>query len=319
VEVDGNCGNSSSFTYLLNGPEAIFVGMGKQHESKYDEYVRTYSFAENALYDGNDTTRAHCEFTISVVPTQTFEETYFTSGPLIFAIVVVMTFLFTTFVFAVYDWMVYRRQKKLLSTAERTSAIVSSLFPKDVHDRIMADADEKVRQEQQAAAAQSSKGFRGPSSAKNRLKGFLDGANHEEEDVETDGISIFKTKPIADLFPEVTVMFTDLVGFTAWSSMREPVHVFTLLETIYHEFDQIAKRRRVFKVETVGDCYVAVAGLPEHRKDHAVVMVRCSTVMFLVDFSNPTATKPFLVSPFVFLRLVLLVIACTRCISWCGS
>jgi class 3 adenylate cyclase len=101
--------------------------------------------------------------------------------------------------------------------------------------------------------------------------------------------------------------------------MREPVHVFTLLETIYHEFDQIAKRRRVFKVETVGDCYVAVAGLPEHRKDHAVVMVRCSNVMFLVDFSNPTATKSFLVSPFVFLRLVLLVIACTRCISWCGS
>jgi hypothetical protein len=37
---------------------------------------------------------------------------------------------------------------------------------------------------------------------------------------------------------------------------------------------RIAKRRRVFKVETVGDCYVAVTGLPEARKDHAVVMAR---------------------------------------------
>ena len=65
-----------------------------------------------------------------------------------------------------------------------------------------------------------------------------------------------------------------MVGFTAWSSVREPAHVFTLLETVYHAFDEIAKLRRVFKVETIGDCYVAVCGLPDHRKDHAVVMAR---------------------------------------------
>jgi class 3 adenylate cyclase len=69
-------------------------------------------------------------------------------------------------------------------------------------------------------------------------------------------------------------MFADIVGFTAWSSVREPSQVFTLLETVYRAFDLIARSRRVFKVETVGDCYVAVAGLPDARKDHAVVMVR---------------------------------------------
>lgn len=42
-----------------------------------------------------------------------------------------------------------------------------------------------------------------------------------------------------------------MVGFTAWSSVREPSQVFSLLETVYHSFDVIAKRRRVFKVETV--------------------------------------------------------------------
>lgn len=69
-------------------------------------------------------------------------------------------------------------------------------------------------------------------------------------------------------------MFGDISGFTAWSSAREPSQVFTLLETIYHAFDVIAKRPRVFKVEVVGDCYVAVCGLPDPRKDHAVIMAR---------------------------------------------
>jgi class 3 adenylate cyclase len=82
------------------------------------------------------------------------------------------------------------------------------------------------------------------------------------------------SKPIADLFPDTTIMFADIAGFTAWSSVREPSQVFTLLESIYREFDAIAKRRRVFKVEVVGDCYVAVAGLPDPRLDHALVMAK---------------------------------------------
>ena len=68
-----------------------------------------------------------------------------------------------------------------------------------------------------------------------------------------------------------------MVGFTAWSSVREPSQVFSLLELLYNSFDNIAKRRRVFKVETVGDCYVAVAGLPRSRDDHAIVMARFAT------------------------------------------
>jgi class 3 adenylate cyclase len=88
------------------------------------------------------------------------------------------------------------------------------------------------------------------------------------------GVDMYDTKPIADLFPNTTIMFADIAGFTAWSSVREPSQVFTLLETVYQAFDTIAKRRRVFKVETVGDCYVAVTGLPEPRKDHAFTMAK---------------------------------------------
>jgi class 3 adenylate cyclase len=45
-------------------------------------------------------------------------------------------------------------------------------------------------------------------------------------------------------------------------STRDPAQVFILLQTLYQAFDKIAKRRKVFKVETIGDSYVAVTGLP---------------------------------------------------------
>ena len=50
--------------------------------------------------------------------------------------------------------------------------------------------------------------------------------------------------------------------------------MFVLLEQIYGTFDIVAKRRGVFKVETIGDSYVAASGLPHPRKDHALVMTR---------------------------------------------
>jgi class 3 adenylate cyclase len=84
-------------------------------------------------------------------------------------------------------------------------------------------------------------------------------------------------------FPHTTVLFADIAGFTAWSSEREPEQVFTLLQTIYHAFDKLAKKRSVFKVETIGDCYVAVTGLPDPQVDHAVRMTKfakeCMTKM----------------------------------------
>ena len=66
------------------------------------------------------------------------------------------------------------------------------------------------------------------------------------------------------------------IGFTAWSSVRDPTQVFTLLEGIYNAFDRVAKRRGVFKVETIGDCYVAACGLPERREKHAIILARFS-------------------------------------------
>jgi class 3 adenylate cyclase len=116
---------------------------------------------------------------------------------------------------------------------------------------------------------------------KGRLKNFMSGDVGKTGNPSSDAVgqpiiegSRFSTPPIADLFTETTVLFADISGFTSWSSVREPAEVFTLLENIYGAFDAIAVRRGVFKVETIGDSYVAVTGLPEPRKDHAICMVK---------------------------------------------
>jgi hypothetical protein len=261
VEVSGSCG--ARFSFMLNGLEATYLGTGQYNDKKYDRRKLVYDIAEETRYDGDNktATSSHCDYKMTVYPTVAFEQTYYSNKPGVYCTLVVMVFVFTTLIFMAYDYMVYRRQAKLVFTAQRTSAMVSSLFPKEVHDRIMADAQAQTQRDE---AGKRSFGF----APKAQLKEFLADGSHA-----LSGDAIFKSKPIADLFPSVTIMFGDLVGFTAWSSMREPAHVFTLLETIYYEFDQIAKRRRVFKVETIGDCYVAVCGLPEPRKDNAVVMV----------------------------------------------
>ena len=50
--------------------------------------------------------------------------------------------------------------------------------------------------------------------------------------------------------------------------------VFELLQTLYGVMDKIAKRRCVYKIETIGDCYLAVSGLPNPQQQHAIIMAK---------------------------------------------
>ena len=61
-------------------------------------------------------------------------------------------------------------------------------------------------------------------------------------------------------------------GFTKWSSERSPHEVFKLLERLFWEFDDIAARLNVFKLGTIGDCYIAVTGIPDPIDEHATLL-----------------------------------------------
>jgi len=75
---------------------------------------------------------------------------------------------------------------------------------------------------------------------------------------------------IADSFPEVTVLFADIVAFTKFSADMSPEQLVAVLNEIFCEFDIIADYRGLEKIKTIGDAYMAAAGLPEPVADHAV-------------------------------------------------
>ena len=74
---------------------------------------------------------------------------------------------------------------------------------------------------------------------------------------------------IADRFPEVTVLFVDLVDFTRSSDRSTPERVVQVLDDLFTAFDRLAERHGLEKIKTIGDAYMAVGGLPEPRPDHA--------------------------------------------------
>ncbi|MFM8734903.1 MAG: adenylate/guanylate cyclase domain-containing protein [Pirellulales bacterium] len=77
---------------------------------------------------------------------------------------------------------------------------------------------------------------------------------------------------IAESFADVTVLFADLCGFTEFAEKADPRHVVELLDDIFSAFDHLAHAHGVEKIKTIGDAYMAVAGVPVPRPDHAEAM-----------------------------------------------
>ena len=99
---------------------------------------------------------------------------------------------------------------------------------------------------------------------------------------------------IADRFEAVTVLFADLVGFSSVAARMSPARLVDRLNRIFTCFDVLVDQFGVEKIKTIGDAYMAAAGLPEPRIDHADVIVELAFRMLdELDRVEAGAEEPF--------------------------
>lgn len=84
---------------------------------------------------------------------------------------------------------------------------------------------------------------------------------------------------IADVYPETTILFADLAGFTPWARDAEPKRVVAVLDDLFSRFDRLLASAGMEKIKTMGDAYMGVSGAPEPQANHAAIGMRVALNM----------------------------------------
>jgi class 3 adenylate cyclase len=85
---------------------------------------------------------------------------------------------------------------------------------------------------------------------------------------------------ISGSYPEVTILFSDLSGFTKMASNKTASELVKLLNDLFGRFDRRAEHLGLEKIKTIGDAYMAAGGLPIPRSDHAHIVADMALGMF---------------------------------------
>jgi len=98
---------------------------------------------------------------------------------------------------------------------------------------------------------------------------------------------------IADTYPEVTVLFADIVGFTKLSAQLGPREIVSMLNDVFGLFDELVVKHKLEKIKTIGDCYMVVGGVPDRSATHCQQVARFALAAlksleeYAADFPNP--------------------------------
>ena len=278
VVLQNTCGQE--YTYEVIGQDVMYLGPGSLHSEQYNDIAETSAaFQYQGLDDSIDRYNGvplndFCHYTLRVYPTRDLENEFITPMPWYFASTVACLFLFAMFMIYCYDCQVDKRQKMVMQKVKTAGAIVDSLFPQSVTRRLyerqgQGNSGRRFRDGDQVSHTKSTQPtvplFAEPQKAK--LKSFLyDTPSVSDTPAQATAptqhvLTKLHSTNIADTFTDTTILFAEINGFNSWSSQRDPQQVFTLLECLYESFDSIAKKARVYKIETIGDCYMAATGL----------------------------------------------------------
>lgn len=151
---DGSCG--SKYTFFITGPEVFFVGKGDLHDTKYSSSARIRKFTPD--------TKTSCQVSFTVYPTHELALEFEPTTTMIPIIGLTIGF---SILFILYDVLLRRREQKVVTSAARTNAIVSALFPGEFRDRLFG------RNNKQTGESTMNLKKTIPESSKFRLKSYL--------------------------------------------------------------------------------------------------------------------------------------------------
>jgi len=176
-----------------------------------------------------------------------YEDASISSLPLVVSLLIGLVFLTVMLFFYIYDRFVKRRNDLVIDAAARSNAVLLELFPKNVRDRMLKEKENE-----------------------RKISGFVNKGKLRED------------QPNADLFTDTTIMFADISGFTSWSSEREPVQVFILLETLYNATTAGVLRGDRARFQLFGDT-MNTASRMESMGVPGRIQVSESTAQLLMD------------------------------------
>jgi adenylate cyclase len=102
---------------------------------------------------------------------------------------------------------------------------------------------------------------------------------------------------IADTYPEVTVLFADIVGFTELSARLGPREIVNMLNDVFGRFDKLVVEHGLEKIKTIGDCYMVVGGIPERDPLHCQKVADFAIAAlqtfdnYAADFTQPLSIR----------------------------
>jgi hypothetical protein len=129
-------------TFSIRGEFVEYLGIGDYHDATFEPYMQTANFdsiltVPDGTPYGMKFNQEFCPVQIRMYPSQEFYNKYKTSAPAINAVTVASLLIFSILMFILYERIVEYRQKIVLDQALKSTAIVTSMFPKNVQDRLM--------------------------------------------------------------------------------------------------------------------------------------------------------------------------------------
>ena len=95
-------------------------------------------------------------------------------------------------------------------------------------------------------------------------------------------------RTIADHFSGASILFADMVGFTPMTASMSPTAMLDLLNEVFTFFDALVDKYDLEKIRTIGDSYMAAAGVPRPRPDHAQALAHMALEMRTYIQTNPS-------------------------------